>query len=92
MDASRWRPVSRASFSHHRLDDEVVVFDDRSADTHLLTGAAARVWCVLLAADGGMSEEQLAAALSHGGAEDNESAAEVIRLLAESALIEAAQP
>lgn len=58
-DQARWIVVAPARLRLRRWDDEVVVYDDRSGDTHLLDDAGGRVLERLVA--GSASEEELEA-------------------------------
>jgi PqqD family protein of HPr-rel-A system len=66
-DQGRWLAVQPARLRVRRWDDEVVVYDDRSGDTHLLDDACGRVLERLLTASG--SDQELAALCA--GSEDS---------------------
>jgi PqqD family protein of HPr-rel-A system len=70
------RPVPRPDVSAYTLDEELVVYDPRSAETYLLNPTAAYVW---EACDGENTIEEIARGLSEGYAIDVERALDDVR-------------
>ena len=38
------RPFRRPDLSHYEIDDELLIYDERSGDTHRLNGTARFIW------------------------------------------------
>jgi PqqD family protein of HPr-rel-A system len=73
-------PQGRADLTLHELDDEALIFDPRTADTHRLNATAYEVWALC---DGSRSEAEIAGELSERYAIDAGQALEHVARIVE---------
>lgn len=79
----RWRLVSPDGLAWRKFEDELVLRNARTGDTHLLEALAAEVFEILLKAGAAMEIDELVSRLSETGQPDDEWYASVRAVLEE---------